>query len=88
MLLRFAQYANMSERSETLITVELRRESNHREWLLHGNSLADITFLRRRGFVVYREGRRYRVDDKLLTRDGIASLVRRERRLIRYPKGG
>lgn len=77
----------MAERSETHITAELRRENNQREWLLHGNSLADVTFLRRRGFVVFRQGRRYRVDQKSLTRDGIVALVRRERRLVKQAKG-
>jgi hypothetical protein len=77
----------MAERSEIHLTVELRRDNNEREWHLHGASLADVTFLRRRGFVVYRDGRRYRVDDRRLTREGIAALARRERRLLKHTNG-
>jgi hypothetical protein len=77
----------MPDSRETRLTADLRRDNNEREWRLHGASLADITFLRRRGFIVYRDGRRYRVDDKHLTRAGMTALVRRERHLIKYANG-
>ena len=70
------------------LAAELRRENNEREWKIYSESLADVLFLRGRGFVVYREGRRFRVDRRLLTRDGVAALARREHRLINFARGG
>jgi hypothetical protein len=78
----------MTNRTETRLVVELRRENNEREWSIYGDALVDVMFLRRRGFVVHRQGRRYRVDRRLLTREGMAALARRERRLTKQTRGG
>ena len=52
---------------------------------LYGALLAEVVFLRRRGFGVHREGELFRVGNRLLDADGLLAIAARERRLIERP---
>ena len=81
----------MSLRNTLRHTAKLRRDAAEREAALHGPLLADVTFLRRRGFVVYAEGKRLRIGNRLVSRSRPRDIAARERRLIKpaptHPKG-
>jgi hypothetical protein len=52
------------------------------EWLLYGPLLADVRFLRQRGFGVHMEGDRYRVGNRLMNGGQLKGVAARERRLV------
>ena len=52
------------------------------ETALYGALLADVTFLRRRGFGVHCEGDLFRVGNRLLDAQGVHEVAARERRLL------
>lgn len=74
----------MSLRNTVRRTAELRREAAKRAAALYGPLLADVTFLRRRGFVLYAEGKRLRLDNRLVSRTRLRDIAARERRLIKH----
>jgi hypothetical protein len=49
---------------------------------LYGNHRADVDLLRRRGFVVTREGEGFRVGNKVVTAAELIAVADRERRLV------
>jgi hypothetical protein len=51
------------------------------EILLYGALLADVRFLRQRGFAVHTEGHLYRVDNRLMDVEQLLAVVARARRL-------
>ncbi len=77
----------MSLRNIIRRTADLRREVAERETALYGRILPDVTFLRRRGFVVYIEGKRFRMGNRLVSRSRLCDIAARERRLSKHFKG-
>ena len=78
----------MSLRNIIRRTADLRREVAEREAALYGRLLPDVTFLRRRGFVVFIDGKRFRLGNRLVSRTRLLDIAARERRLSKPPKGG
>lgn len=54
-------------------------ESASNEKAVYGEMLPMVSFIRARGWVVFREGGMYRVGTKLLTAEGVADVYRREK---------
>ncbi len=52
------------------------------ERLLYGPLLADVRFLRQRGFGVHMKGNRYRVGNRLMNAGQLKGVAARERRLV------
>lgn len=59
----------------------LANPDRENEWLLYGALLADVRFLRQRGFGVHMEGDRYRVGNRLMNAGQLRGVAARERRL-------
>jgi hypothetical protein len=71
---------------------ELRREVAEREAALYGRHLADVIFLRQRGFGIHSEttsaGRRFRLGNRLVSGTELRAVAARERRLLKHARKG
>jgi len=63
-------------------TARQRREGEAREVRLYRRLLEDVRLLRRRGFGVHAEGRKFRVGNRLVWARELSAMAARERRLM------
>ncbi len=65
-------------RTQAEMARDRQAEDEKRQMEIYGDLLPDVSVLRRRGFVVNREGNKFRVGNKLLNRDEVRAMAQRE----------
>ena len=63
-------------------SAQLRRDNNAREFKVYRGLAEDVRLLRRRGFGVHAEGRKFRVGNRLMGARELSATAARERRLM------